>query len=444
MKRFNFHLIICCLLISGSVMSQESGVGLENLTLPSSPAATIMGEQPIEVTRPKNMSQLESSLLSSFSDGANLILPDGLALEFMPYWLRPRAEAVYNRADDERHQWRPLENFAVSLATINRMQGDTLFRSQVGLGFRTILLNGRMSIEDLNKLDALKNDYLKASQLRTVMGGVIADLNGVVAGTAVNKTVLADSLQSKIARQCTILTLSELSREILVNWALNELDVLMPTEASAPQTMAALAQHLAPALAAAALATPRAVKTVSQIAKESQELRVKRYGWRWEIAGATYLDFPTQEISFSKIPKLGIWTNVSYTVPSGKVYFIFLGRYIHDFQFVHDEGDGVGAHNLDAGLSLVWDIGKFSITGEGIGRIVQYKVTETLEDGWERSKDESQLDYRVALNLSYRISEKVLVSYSFGKAFNTQGPNTSPLINQLSLNLGFGDVPLKL
>ena len=78
--------ILICLVLSLVSNGQEK-INLENLKAPSSPASTILGIQPSEITRPKSVKDLEATLFNNFTDNYSLSIPNDYGLEVMPYWI---------------------------------------------------------------------------------------------------------------------------------------------------------------------------------------------------------------------------------------------------------------------------------------------------------------------------------------------------------------------
>jgi len=78
--------LFLALLIALPFASQSQS--FENLEAPSMPAATLIGSQVNEISRPKSFKSLETTLLNNFLDsGNNFVLPSSFALEFNPYLL---------------------------------------------------------------------------------------------------------------------------------------------------------------------------------------------------------------------------------------------------------------------------------------------------------------------------------------------------------------------
>ncbi|MEZ5195898.1 MAG: hypothetical protein R2764_05735 [Bacteroidales bacterium] len=180
-------------------------------------------------------------------------------------------------------------------------------------------------------------------------------------------------------------------------------------------------------------------KEFTSLAKNIQDRQTRKYGFFWEVAAASFLDFPDGNMGYSLVPKLGVWTTATYRLPNQKFDFIGTFRFIKDFQM------DANAYNLDYGGSLIFSVHKFSFAGEYLQRF-QNATIETIvnEDGYKVRTSKTRFDYRATLNISYQISPGMVVAYSFGKNFELTEDTSNDLINQLSLNFGIGRVPLKL
>ena len=88
---------------------------------------------------------------------------------------------------------------------------------------------------------------------------------------------------------------------------------------------------------------------------------------------------------------------------------------------------------------------RFSLSGEYLQRMQTATISRTIDqDGFELKTTRTRYDYRATLNISYRITPEIILTYCFGKAFDFSDGRKNSLISQFSVNLGFGRVPLKV
>jgi hypothetical protein len=191
---------------------------------------------------------------------------------------------------------------------------------------------------------------------------------------------------------------------------------------------------------------------------EIENVKLKRYGFQAEIAGALSLNFPSNDFNISYIPKYGLWANLSYT-PLRKANsdknrfedevhvfnFVGLVRYIVvDPNFINaynpvDTVNFVPGNFLDFGLRANLELEKFSAGFECIYR--QNRQQEFVEvNGLEYSRTINNNSFKFVLNINYQLSEKVVLSYNIGKDFSDNEFSSGALINGFSLNFGFGQL----
>jgi hypothetical protein len=430
---------------TASLLSIAQEIQMDDLTIPAAPAVTIMGEQPMEISRPKTLNQLETNLINSFTDGQSFILPEGLALEFMPFWLSSRPSYHFDYAKAEKNESSFLKHLSLSVGTINKNVGDTSWNSRVGFGFRSQIFSGKLSKESLDTLKAIRKKFVNTTRPALIAKTRVNQLSGTV-------SVTPDQIMSKLEKsilsdfQTNNLSLSDAGE--FVKWLEKNVREIYRKE-KRNMTENEVKTQLKKIIDDAQIANDANVfatieTTTTDFAKTSERIRLNRIGWKWEVAGATYVDFPTQAFTYSQVPRLGLWSNISYTFKKPNISLILQNRYIHDFLTMHENGKGQGANMVDNGLSLSIDVKRFSMALEGILRYQWLTEREELPGGWTRATPITELDYRVALNVGYRISDKIMVTYTFGKTFSQSLAINTPLVNQVSLNFGFGDVPLKL
>ena len=104
------------------------------------------------------------------------------------------------------------------------------------------------------------------------------------------------------------------------------------------------------------------------------------------------------------------------------MYFTLLGRFINNENF---EGTNIKADLFDLGTRFNYDISNFTISLEYIHRL--NLTTDKIND------------YRVAAIGSYKLSDNVFITSTFGKNFN----EVNNIIAMAGLNFGFSQKKVK-
>lgn len=420
-------LFLAILLFSGSLFAQNIADQLDEIKPPSNPALTLMGVQPLEINQPKTLNQLETTISNAYDGGGLAGIPDDFGLEVMPAWLQSRPEKIFDRDAMAKNEIAPWDNLALSLASVNREINDSTSVTQIGFGFRTLIFAGKVSDKNLAMFDSLN------SVLEIKLGKSVS-LLFAIDDADYTKTYndLLKTLKSEYAAWE-----ANGGDESQVSTAVVDLMFKNTTQGKDLSANVEDADGLAKSMKAFVDGLVNSEETVA-LANSVRDSRVRKTGFRWEIAAATYLDFPTGEIEFSVVPKVGAWTTLSYSLPKYNLDVSALGRYIVDFQLEED------TWNFDVGGALSFSPGKLSVSGEVIQRFQTATVIRTLEeDGVDFvAEDDKRQDYRAAFNASYRFKDNMIISYSLGKRFDFSDGFQENLLSMLSLNLGFGNVPL--
>ncbi|GEM_PF-5074944 len=422
-------LAACLTMVIGCLDAQEvATTNLMELSTPSNPALTLMGVQPTEVTRPKSWNQLESSLINEFSgEGGGLAIPNDFGLEFMPYWLRSNPLEKFRESDLTTNRSRPLQSLSVSLGSVNTERGDTV-DSRIGFGLRTQILSGKVAADDIN---AIKR-YSQMIVTRNMQG---ADLFSILAQVEDTKAQSYKELDTQVRDSIASLLPADQVKDALANWT-SFYDLIIKGHKLSDPLTSAEAQALVIAMEDSVAQSFNNTE-VNAMADSIKNLKTARYGLIWEVAASTFLQFPTGDFEYSEIPKFGTWTTLTYRTKNQKFDFIGTVRYIEDFQLEKR------TFNLDFGASLVCHVGNLSFSGEYLQRYQQRQVERTVtEDGFDLKTNLSGYDYRATLNATYRVTKNVVVNYSFGKRFDFSDQAQNNLVSQLSVNFGFGSVPL--
>lgn len=403
---------------------------LMELSTPSFPAMSIMGTLPQEINKPKSFNQLEATLINSFSQEGSFAIPRNFGMEVMPYWLKSKPYKEFSYEKLSRNEFAPLENLAVSLGTVNENKGDTAFNTKIGFGLRTLIFSGKLTKNDVDSIEIFKNLFLLKTRYQ-------ANLIAVLSGIILEDFDSYQNFMNRVEKELRLINMELDSAEITNEVKISKefIQSVIPPESwtNETKTFEVVDEILK------AIDKKLNDKEFTSLAKNIQDRQTRKYGFFWEVAAASFLDFPDGNMGYSLVPKLGIWTTATYRLPNQKFDFIGTFRFIKDFQM------DANAYNLDFGGSLIFSLHNFSFAGEYLQRF-QNATIETIvnEDGYKVRTSKTRFDYRATLNISYQISPGMVVAYSFGKNFGLSEDTNNDLINQLSLNFGIGRVPLKL
>jgi hypothetical protein len=186
------------------------------------------------------------------------------------------------------------------------------------------------------------------------------------------------------------------------------------------------------------IADPSVSSRIKNAAKNLQEANLDKKGFMVELAGAFVLDFPENNTNYSKVTKYGVWLTPGYRFKdiSGKsgniIELLGVIRYLRN-EAVTDFSD-----NFDLGLRAVIGIKKLSFSGEIIHRNQSVLISSTTQDNIVTKTTKTLSDTRYDFNIEYKLSDKLVLSYTFGQNFTFNTEFVGNLISVASLNFGFG------
>lgn len=428
MKNCIIFLMFGLILFSGKIKAQV----LEDLKAPAMPAATIIGTQVNEISKPKSLRALETAVLNNYMDPTgNVLIPNNYAIEITPFMLSKRTNFDYMRYLDDsikQNLWRNL-SFSVA-STNNYLVSDSVTGNALGFGGRTIILNGKVNqkLEESykKKLDEYKHLMDAQTQIQTMIGVYNSE----------HQVLNIDSLQSFL--------LGSMPQHKLI------IDALFK---NIPQTTA---KNKIKEVADDQM-QPLLVNTLNDFRVLMDESKTERYGLRWEIDGAISLCFPTNDFNNSISPKYGIWSNLSYrplkkiSNPGEKVRVPGNFEFIGLIRWINNNDDFISKYNpvdtiqltsgsvFDVGARAVYDLKKFTAEFEFIYRLNRNSEYVTV-DGNEYSRTVNDDTFKYLLNLNYNITDNIIFSYNIGKNYDLMMNKNGNLISGFTLSFGFGSV----
>jgi len=155
-----------------------------------------------------------------------------------------------------------------------------------------------------------------------------------------------------------------------------------------------------------------------------QALDNERVGLLVDVAGALALDFPADVADSGFVSRAAVWVAPAYRPRDGAIEVLTLARY------VLDRRSGDDLHQFDFGARSIVNIG--ALAGS----------LEFIEHAGDELPNGEAPSYRLAGNLEYRVGASSAVAFTFGRDDRPEDGTDAGLIARLTLNLGFGPVPL--
>ncbi|MCA6362257.1 MAG: hypothetical protein IM638_04425 [Bacteroidetes bacterium] len=424
------------LLLSVSLHAQKSTdqIKLDELKTPSSPGFTILGVQPTEISRPKSWRELETNLTNSFFQDNKFVIPKNIAVEFNPFFtlreINPSNSPsfIYGRKDNG-FNWNTLRiNSSFSLATGDfKTYNDTSKTNpRMGLGYRTQLAEFKPTSKGRYAFRALLATQLNILTVTTALQQLQV--------TGKNKFKSADSLISTLKKSCaeSLKSSNHLADTGVVNAMieqnLREIAVQMYAEGKSNT-------EIFTQLNAAMIAITEQADFMSNYNQVVESL-TQRYGLCVEMAAAMLLDFPGNDITFSKVPKFGIWFTGTYRTENGHFEVGGLAR------FLSSKFDTLSRfNNFDFGGRVMIEGERWSINAELIQRF-QWEVIGASSSGSSGQVTlKYNADFKTSLTANYRLTQDMLLTYTFGNDFtiNTETQQQqSSLGSRLGITYAFG------
>lgn len=441
MKRYFQIILFLVFTIEG--FAQKKFVGLEELKAPTAPAANVIGIQPTDISRPKSAKDLEAAIFSNFiGENNSLVFPEGYSIEVMPFWMVNRKN--FNEIgylNNDKTFWHNL-SFSVA-STSSFVISDSIKTNALGLGFRSLIYRSQVNS---NREEIIRNIFLSRinSEVVTVMQSLIAKL----------------SEENKISLTDFDVVISEVRNRIIDYYRdqtddygkhygeINEVDYLI-TFQSIVDKLKATQQTLSKeedwdnALNTILKELKSSPNSKLDIEEQITNFLTNREGLQIEIASGTSLNFPTNKLDFSVVPKWGVWLTTTYqNKEDSKFQYLGLVRFMrNDVRFYekYKVSDSVEyTNNFDLGIKTVYSLNRFTADLELLYRHQNLLLKQEIENNATISTWKNESDYKWTFNLNYQLDENIILSYSFGKSFESTAFLNGNIISVASLNFGFG------
>jgi hypothetical protein len=360
----------------------DESISIDAMVVPSSPGFVLLGIEPASIERPGTVMDLTFSVMNRLGNTEGL--PKDFALELAPYWLFGAGNLTYEKYADYRNIWANIiQTGSVSIASAS---GPDSSLGSLAFGLRFSILRGKINDEfesykrrldtlrlSLKELNAIYSPYIQQRMERDELVTAL-DSAWFTAERAGNQALMDNINAQKTLRLIEI--------------------------------KAAIDKEFADSLAV--------------IRKLASDLRLRRIGWKLDIAGGTVTMFPNRIFDNGKMSRWGIWATGGYEWRNWSALGVV--RYLGD----RDQRD---LSSLDMGGRLIIDISKLSLSTEVVSR--NFPESKANDDIW-----------RLAGIADYAIAKNKSLSLTIGRDFG--GNYSGSLITLLNLVFGFGsDRPIE-
>lgn len=384
MKKILYTLII---LFGAFVVKAQTPA----LTVPSSPAFSILNFEPSAVLRPTNVKSLSTDLLHSFDKSGQLQLNAGL--EFSPYWLNSKPNLTLQKFLKPNFTNTVLQSLSISAATI---KDSVTGLNSLGTGFRFKLYNGEPVI-DIPTASDIKSLKLQSS-VATIINGFAKTNLFDNKEDAIRSIV--ESMKKKNIDKTIIEKLQSLANSIIDEFENSPKDV---------QSFLTKLEDLW-------------ISNYKQLQEQVSNMLYQRKGFIAEIAGAGKFNNNLN----NNLEKIGLWLNLSYIVSSND-QITFTARHLFT------NGD-TSFSALDAILSYLKQANKFSIAFETAVRSYRSVIPDFNINNQAIKRIEQKITYRFALQSSIALNELISLNFSIGKDFDSPTIQKKGFFSILGMN----------
>jgi hypothetical protein len=431
------RLLYLLLLFSAPALAQKNtdDIKLDELKTPSSPGFTILGVQPTEISRPKSWRELETNLSNSFFQDNRLVIPKNIAVEFNPFFtlnnINPSNSPSFVYGQEQKgFNWNTLRyNSSFSLATGDfKTYNDTSKTNpRMGIGYRTQFAEFKPTPKGSDAFRALMATQRNIALITTALKVLQTDTSASFTNIMDVLSYLKKSIYKDLSESFRLSDTVEVYK--LLENRLREPGKELITEGKSKAEIVAQLNQIMVAI------TDQA-EFMSNYNLVAESL-TQRYGLCVEFATALLLDFPTSNISFSKMPKFGLWFTGTYRTKNG--YFEFGGL----ARILSSKFDTLSRfNNFDFGGRVMIEGERWSINAELIQRF-QWEVvnnTNTTGSGGQITL-KYNADFKTSLTANYRLTQDMLLTYTFGNDFtiNTENQQLSQALgSRLGITYAFG------
>ncbi|MBS1630528.1 MAG: hypothetical protein JST27_10765 [Bacteroidetes bacterium] len=371
-----------------SCLAQESGE--QQITIPSSPAFSILSFEPAAVMKPSSNKDLATDVLSAFDPQGKLLM--NLGLECSPYWLASRptlSQKEYLNPDPGQAF---LQSLSFSAATV---RDSAKGANKLGAGFRFRILNG----QPIDSLAIVQKELTQYELLQSLISTAKV-LTGVQLKTR-------QQAQDWVLTQCS----TQQINSMLSGQFREEAEAIIQNFQDQPQDIRKMLDEL----------KLRLMTRNQALKKNLSRLLYQRKGFVLEFAGASGFN-TTQQYAWEKI---GLWATASYYVSRSDLFSA-------SARYMNRNSDTAKAH-FDLGFAYLKEGSRYNLSLEGMLRWywLQVPVIQGTEHFY---KKENGFSYRLAAQVSYLLMKDISVNLSLGKDFDDEPLTSSGFFSILGVN----------
>jgi len=381
------EIVIILLFVIGKEINAQD---ISKLTVPSTPAFSILDFEPSAIMRPVNAKSLASDVLNSFDENGKLLM--NLGLEVSPYWLKSHPTLTRDKYLNTKNPGQIfLQTLSISAATV---KDSATGHNKLGAGFRFRLINGEPLQELINADNEIKahlivNNIINSLRINLQSGDTKASLIEHV----------VKELTNKGTDPAIVARFKSIAEARMAEFGVGQNDL----KAFLLQVDSDL------------------IEADRELHESTSDLVYERKGFILEFAGATGYNS-----SDSKFERFGFWGNASHFV-SQDDFFTLTARYMH-------QNNDTSLTNVDIGLGFMKKSTSYNISIEGMFRWYRAEIPDLNSSGQPITRLDKDFTYRLAVQGSYIISKDISVNISIGKDFNSPFVSRSGVFSILGLN----------
>lgn len=388
--------------------NDSSGVKLDLLKAPSSPASNLLGIASSDIEKPSDVSAFMLSLLSASQSFAKL--PGNYAIDIAPYWLMAKKQDYTTAGLNKKNTGDVFrQTFVLSTAIRNPDSLDKNLNAKstyAGLGFKFSVLRGDY---DENTKNALNRIALIQQKLNVM---TLTEIKNFRESDPEMKRLLArrdKKVQELLAEGVKMDAIKNTNSYMVLEEAINALEDTWKSR----QKSGGMKAYL------------------DTLKKEAEKFIINRQGWSWDFAGGVSSEFVDKKFDHSRLFNAGFWTSFGYTGSKGGS-LLGLVRFLHnpdqEFALTPTAKSQADISTLDAGGRYVYSnlTSRFNASVEAIYRSVL--SSNTIDPSW-----------RLVANFEYSIWANQKLTFSFGRDFNGTITKDGTLIAALNFLTGFGN-----
>lgn len=374
----------------------------QDLSLPNTPAFSILGYEPSSIMRPNNYKHLSSDVLNSFDENGDLKM--NLGMEVSPYWLKSRSELTRGQYLNSKGWDLVKQTFVLSAASVR----DTISnKDNLGFGFKTHILRGKVTKTFYEKNNLLEDfEYLNnhITSIWSVHLNNIKDIDGAI--LKINELAKSIKIEPN--------GVSRYISSVALNEVIEKANEIKPNYTNDKTSITKFCMDL----------SAKIMDNKDELAQEIINLENKRIGLSIEIAGAG--KFITNASSSKSFEKMGFWVNVNNFFTEEDAWTI-TGR-------VLGNANDTISTNTDVGIGYIKVKKNYSISIEGMFRWYRMEIPTFDLNNIPITSVERDFTYRLASQISYKVTNDVSVNFNVGKDFNSPKLTGSTFFSMFGIN----------